>query len=120
MSCFINAFGEAGAANPNEIWNNSVGGGEDNAWCLKGTFQANVQFPCCALVKNMESAGYINHKLKRCLEKPSRYILLVNWEKLEDHTVGFRGSQDYEEWKALLHHYYNPFPVVEHYDAIPI
>lgn len=62
--------------------------------------------------------GYVNHDLKRCVENPSRYILLVNWEKLEDHTVGFRGSSQYQEWKALLHHYYDPFPEVEHYDDI--
>ena len=60
--------------------------------------------------------GYISHELKRCIEKPSRYILLINWEKLEDHTVGFRGSPQYQEWKTLLHHYYDPFPQVEHYD----
>jgi len=62
--------------------------------------------------------GYVSHELKHCVEKPSRYILLVNWEKLEDHTVGFRGSQQYQQWKALLHHYYDPFPVVEHFSDI--
>jgi heme-degrading monooxygenase HmoA len=41
--------------------------------------------------------GYISHDLRRCIEKPSRYILLVNWEKLEDHTVRFRGSPEYQE-----------------------
>ena len=60
--------------------------------------------------------GYVNHELKHCIEKPNRYILLVNWEKLEDHTVGFRGSRQYQEWKALLHHYYDPDPEVEHYE----
>ena len=64
--------------------------------------------------------GYINHNLKRCIEKPSRYILLVNWEKLEDHTKGFRGSSEYQSWKALLHHYYRPFPDVEHYIDIDL
>ena len=59
--------------------------------------------------------GYINHQRKRCLEKPARYILLVNWAKLEHHTVGFRGSAEYGKWKALLHHFYDPFPEVEHY-----
>jgi heme-degrading monooxygenase HmoA len=59
--------------------------------------------------------GYLSHNLKRCLEKPSRYILLVSWEKLEDHTVGFRGSAEYGRWKSLLHRYYDPFPMVEHY-----
>jgi heme-degrading monooxygenase HmoA len=63
-------------------------------------------------------SGYIRHDLKRCIEKPSRYILLVSWEKLEDHTVGFRGSAEYGQWKSLLHHYYDPFPVVEHYAEV--
>jgi heme-degrading monooxygenase HmoA len=59
--------------------------------------------------------GYLSHELQKCLEKRSRYILLVRWENLEDHTRGFRGSPQYEEWKRLLHHYYDPFPEVEHY-----
>jgi len=62
-----------------------------------------------------EMAGYISHQLKRCVENSSRFILLVEWEKLTDHTEGFRGSVQYQEWKSLLHHFYDPFPVVEHY-----
>jgi len=62
--------------------------------------------------------GYISHQLQRCVEKSNRYILLVKWETLEDHTVGFRGSEPYQEWKKLLHHFYDPFPVVEHYELI--
>lgn len=59
--------------------------------------------------------GHISHQLKRCLEQPSRYILLVEWERLEDHTEGFRNSPEYQEWRALLHHYYDPAPQVTHY-----
>lgn len=59
--------------------------------------------------------GYISHELQKCIENDHQYILLVKWETLEAHTVGFRGSSEYQEWKALLHHFYNPFPVVEHY-----
>jgi heme-degrading monooxygenase HmoA len=62
--------------------------------------------------------GYINHELKKCIEKPNRYILLVNWETLEDHTIGFRLSPQYLAWKKLLHHFYDPFPTVEHYENI--
>jgi heme-degrading monooxygenase HmoA len=62
--------------------------------------------------------GYVSHSLRKCLEDENKYILLVNWEKLEDHTIGFRESEAYLEWKKLLHHYYNPFPVVEHYEMI--
>ena len=58
--------------------------------------------------------GYVSHQLQRCVEKQNRYILLVHWESLEAHTVGFRGSDEYQEWKQLLHHFYDPFPTVEH------
>jgi heme-degrading monooxygenase HmoA len=62
--------------------------------------------------------GYRSHQLRRCVEAAHRYILLVGWDKLEDHTIGFRGSPEYQEWKRLLHHFYDPFPVVEHYTAV--
>ena len=62
--------------------------------------------------------GYVSHQLQRSLENRNRYILLVNWNSLEDHTIGFRGSPQYQEWKHLLHHFYDPFPTVEHYEPI--
>ena len=62
--------------------------------------------------------GYISHQLKRCVENRSQFILLVEWEKLTDHTEGFRKSDEYGEWKRLLHHFYNPFPTVEHYEDV--
>lgn len=62
--------------------------------------------------------GYISHELQRCLETPNRYVLLVRWETLEDHTLGFRQSAEYQEWKRLLHHFYDPFPTVEHYEMV--
>jgi heme-degrading monooxygenase HmoA len=64
--------------------------------------------------------GYISHQLKRCVENTSQFILLVEWEKLTDHTVGFRESKEYQEWKGLLHHFYDPFPTVEHYTDIEL
>ncbi len=62
--------------------------------------------------------GYMSHELRRCLETANRYILLVRWQKLEDHTIGFRQSAAYQEWRALLHHFYDPFPSVEHYEQV--
>jgi heme-degrading monooxygenase HmoA len=62
--------------------------------------------------------GYVSHQLQKCVENPNRYILLVNWQTLEDHTVGFRESAEYQEWRALLHHFYDPFPTVEHYTPV--
>jgi len=63
-------------------------------------------------------SGYRSHQLHRSIESTHRYLLLVNWDRLEDHTQGFRGSREYQEWKRLLHHFYEPFPVVEHYGAV--
>ena len=62
--------------------------------------------------------GYISHQLQKCLENPNRYILLANWQTLEDHTKGFRESAEYQEWRAMLHHFYHPFPTVEHYKIV--
>jgi len=62
--------------------------------------------------------GYISHQLQKCIENPNKYILLVNWTDLEAHTVGFRTSPEYQEWKALLHHFYDPFPTVEHFEKV--
>lgn len=59
--------------------------------------------------------GYLSHELRRCVETPGRYILLVHWQSLEDHTVGFRQSAEYQKWRAMLHHFYDPLPTVEHY-----
>ena len=62
--------------------------------------------------------GYLGYELQRCIETPNRYALLVRWQTLEHHTEGFRNSPQYQEWKALLHHFYDPFPVVEHYRSV--
>jgi heme-degrading monooxygenase HmoA len=60
-------------------------------------------------------AGFVDLSLSRSIESSSDYLLLVRWNTLEDHTVGFRGSAEYQQWRALLHHFYEPFPVVEHF-----
>lgn len=62
--------------------------------------------------------GYLGHELQRCLEVADKYVLLVRWRSVEDHEQGFRRSPQYQEWKRLLHHFYEPFPVVEHYALV--
>jgi heme-degrading monooxygenase HmoA len=62
--------------------------------------------------------GFQRLTLSRCLERPDSYLLLVHWDTLEDHTKGFRESPQYEEWRQLLHHFYDPFPTVEHYREV--
>ena len=56
--------------------------------------------------------------LARSIESPNTYLLLVEWDHLDDHMIGFRQSTEYEKWRNLLHHFYEPFPVVEHYQAV--
>ena len=69
-----------------------------------------------AIISSMP--GFLALELQRCIEVRNRYLLLVRWETLEHHTKGFRGSPEYQKWRALLHHFYDPFPTVEHYDAV--
>jgi heme-degrading monooxygenase HmoA len=64
------------------------------------------------------SPGFVSLRVERCLERPHCFLLLVDWVALQDHTEGFRGSPAYEQWRAALHHFYDPFPVVEHFEAV--
>ena len=61
------------------------------------------------------SDGFQGIEVRPCIEQPGQYLLLVWWDTLEDHTDGFRGSDRYQDWKAALHHFYDPFPVVQHF-----
>jgi heme-degrading monooxygenase HmoA len=63
--------------------------------------------------------GFRRLTLSRCLEDEDTYLLLVEWDTLEDHTVGFRGSPEYQEWRRLLHSFYDPFPTVLHFRPVP-
>jgi heme-degrading monooxygenase HmoA len=63
-------------------------------------------------------AGFQSLTLSRCIERPETYLLLVEWDRLEDHIEGFRGSADYQQWRTLLHHFYDPFPSVEHFERV--
>lgn len=69
-----------------------------------------------AIISSMN--GYVEHQLQKCVESPDRYILLVKWQSIDDHEIGFRQSDQYQQWKSMLHHYYDPFPVVEHYTEV--
>ena len=62
--------------------------------------------------------GYRSHELQRCLEREGQYLLLVRWDTVADHEEGFRKSPQYQQWRKLLHHFYDPFPTVLHYEAV--
>lgn len=79
---------------------------------LSNEFEKNFKL-ASSIISAMK--GYQYHQLKKCIEKEDQYILLVSWDTLEDHEIGFRQSSEYQEWKKLLHHFYEPFPEVLHY-----
>jgi heme-degrading monooxygenase HmoA len=64
------------------------------------------------------SPGFVSLRVERGIERTGCFLLLVEWETLEDHTEGFRGSAAYGRWRDALHHFYDPFPVVEHYQPV--
>ena len=84
---------------------------------LESDFEATFK-KASKIISSMD--GYLSHELHRCIEVQDKYLLLVRWESLESHTVGFRSSTEYQEWKKLLHHFYEPFSTVEHFEEIEI
>jgi heme-degrading monooxygenase HmoA len=62
--------------------------------------------------------GYRSHELQRCLEREGQYLLLVRWDSVAAHEEGFRKSPEYQQWRKLLHHFYDPFPTVLHYEEV--
>jgi heme-degrading monooxygenase HmoA len=63
------------------------------------------------------SPGFIDLELRRGIERPNEFLMLVRWETLEAHTQGFRSSPAYARWRELLHHFYEPFPEVVHFEC---
>ncbi len=64
------------------------------------------------------SPGFVSLELHRGVETPDRYLLLVEWETLEDHTVGFRQSDAFTEWRSLIGPYFDSPPLVDH--CVPV
>jgi len=71
-----------------------------------------------AIVVLAASKGYLAHELRRSVESPSRYALRVEWATLEDHTVGFRGSPAFAQWRGYIGSFFAQAPVVEHFQPI--
>lgn len=65
-----------------------------------------------------QSKGFVSIEFRKCLETPTRFIAFISWETLEDHTVGFRNSPLFTEWRAILSPYFNTAPVAMHYNLI--
>jgi heme-degrading monooxygenase HmoA len=64
------------------------------------------------------SPGFVSLSLQRGIESPDRYLLLVEWETLDDHVTGFRQSEAFGQWRALIGPYFASDPVVDHFDPV--
>ncbi|MFM2055622.1 MAG: hypothetical protein RLY71_7 [Pseudomonadota bacterium] len=64
-----------------------------------------------------KSSGFRGYQVRHSIESPERYLLLLEWDTLEDHTVGFRGSAAYTEWRNIVAGFFTQPPVVEHFSA---
>ncbi|KJH72867.1 antibiotic biosynthesis monooxygenase family protein [Aliterella atlantica] len=84
---------------------------------LENDFESAFQ-QASSIIASMN--GYLSHELHKCIEVQGKYLLLVRWETLEAHTIGFRNSAEYQQWKNLLHHFYEPFPTVEHFKQVSL
>ena len=62
--------------------------------------------------------GFNGFKVNKGIENPERYILQIFWDTLEDHTVGFRESPDFAEWRAIVGPFFASPPVVEHFELL--
>jgi heme-degrading monooxygenase HmoA len=65
-----------------------------------------------------EADGFRWAELLRCEERPRAYLLLVGWDTVEAHTVGFRASARFQRWRSLVGPYFSDAPVVEHYHEL--
>ena len=62
------------------------------------------------------SPGYQGIEVRPAAETPGTYLLLVKWDNIAAHREGFRRSDRYQKWKALLHHFYDPMPIVTYFE----
>lgn len=62
--------------------------------------------------------GFRGYKIKKGIESPERYLLMIHWETLENHTVDFRESPAFQEWRAIVGPYFAAPPAVEHFTLL--
>ena len=88
-------------------------------WTIKPNMEPRFEAAFEQAQTFLENAkGYKSHQFSRCIEETNKYTLLVNWGTLEDHTDGFRQSEQYLEYRALISEYYEPGAILKHYEAI--
>jgi heme-degrading monooxygenase HmoA len=65
-----------------------------------------------------KAKGFLGFQVQKCIETPERYVLLIRWQTLENHTVDFRQSQTFQEWRAIVGPFFATPPHVEHFELL--
>ena len=65
-----------------------------------------------------KAKGYRGHKVQKVIESPDRYLLMIYWDSLENHTVDFRGSAAFADWRAIVGPFFAAPPTVEHFNLL--
>lgn len=65
-----------------------------------------------------KAKGFIDYKVKHGIESPERYLLIIQWETLENHTIDFRESDAFTQWRGIVGPFFAAAPVVEHFEAL--
>jgi heme-degrading monooxygenase HmoA len=79
-------------------------------------FEKAVQIALATIFPKVK--GFQHHNFHRCIESPDRYVLQLTWETLEDHTVAFRGSPLFTQWRAMVGDFFSQTPHVEHFELV--
>lgn len=79
-------------------------------------FEAAILRGLTEVISNAK--GFRGHKVNRCVETPERYVLMIYWETLEDHTVEFRGGPLFTRWRQIVGPYFAQPPLVEHFELV--
>jgi heme-degrading monooxygenase HmoA len=87
---------------------------------IKASQQAGFD---AALLRGVEqiitkSTGYISHQVHKCIETPERYVLMIYWKTLENHTIDFRQSPAFQEWRSIVGPFFASPPSVEHFTLL--
>ena len=82
----------------------------------QAAFEAAIQHGLATVIRR--ASGFIDFQVQHGIESPERYLLQIRWATLEDHTVGFRGSPAFAEWRAIVGPFFAAPPVVEHFELV--
>jgi quinol monooxygenase YgiN len=80
---------------------------------MQGPFEREIQRGVETVIA--QSPGFLRYEVQHCVESPERFVLMIEWERIESHTVDFRESPAFARWRAIVGPFFARPPVVEHF-----